>query len=296
MMREHIARATACDGLVRALAIDATETVAELRRRQVTDPVTTAALGRTALGALLLGALLKEEDQLLTLRVKGDGPAGVVLATANGRGEVRGLVGNPQPDVPQVRNGKLNVSGAVGRRGTITLTRDLGLRQPYASTAELVSGEIGEDLAHLLARSEQVPSAVGVGVFVAGDGSVAAAGGYLVQILPGLGDADARAIEEEIRALPHPTTMLRCGESPEAILGRILPGGFELVERRPVRFHCPCSRERAERALILLGAAELESILEGDAVRGETQLTCEFCSEQYEFTPWEIQELIGRAA
>lgn len=289
----YLVRATAYDGRVRALAIDSTNVVETLRRLQDPEPAVTAALGRVATSALLFGALLKEEDHLVTVRVQGGGPAGTLLASANGRGEVRGTVTNPRPGVEQVRAGKLNVSAAVGRRGRITVTRDLGLREPYASTVELVSGEIGEDVAYYLARSEQIPSAVGIGVFVRSDGSVEAAGGYMVQLLGGLDEDAAAAIEAEVRTLPHPTTMLRQGETPEQILGRVFPGGFRLLERRPVRFHCPCSRERAERALVLLGESALRELRGPDDDGAE--LVCDFCKTPYRFSDAEVDALIARA-
>jgi molecular chaperone Hsp33 len=294
--RSYMIRATALDGRVRAFAIDSTAVVAELMERHGTHPAVTAALGRAATGTLLLGSMLKEDDQLVTLRIQGDGPAGQILASANGKGEVRGLVAQPRPDVEQVRNGKLNVSGAVGTTGFLTVTRDLGMREPYASTVELVSGEVGEDLAYYLAKSEQIPSAVGIGVFVRADGSVEAAGGYIVQLLPGLSDGETTAIEQAIQALPHPTTMLRAGDSPEQILERIFPGGFHLLDRTAVRFHCPCSRERIERALVLLGMEELEGIMEDDAARGRTETVCRFCTTAYYFSKEEIRELIERAS
>ena len=250
---DHMVRATAAEGLIRAFAIDATTLVNELRNRHGTDPAVTAALGRLATGALFFGAMLKDEDQLVTIRVRGDGPAGILLASANGKGDVRGLVANPTPDIEQSRNGKLNVSGAVGSQGQLTVTRDLGLRQPYVSTVELVSGEIGEDLADYLARSEQVPSAVGIGVLVQPDGSVLAAGGYLVQLMPGVPDAEVQRIEAIVKELPHPTTMLRGGDSPRDILARIFGDSFEVLDHTPVRFHCPCSKDRVERAIMLLG-------------------------------------------
>lgn len=289
-----LVRATAREGRVRALSVDTTEIVAELRRIHGTDPAVTAALGRTVTGALLLSAMLKEERHSVTLRIQGDGPAGTLIATANGAGEVRGLVGNPRPNVAQARDGKLNVSGVVGRTGRLAVTRDLGLRQPYIGTVELVSGEIGEDLAHYLARSEQVPSAVGIGVFVQADGSVEAAGGYMVQLLPDAEDADAEAIEAAVRALPHPTVMLREGDTPETMLGRIFPEGYDLLARTHTRFHCPCSRERVERALILVGTDELEAMREGGD-DGKSEVVCEFCKTAYTFTREEIGALIEAA-
>jgi molecular chaperone Hsp33 len=290
---DYMVRATALDGRVRAFAIDSTSTVGELRRRHATDPAVTAALGRLATGALLFGAMLKDEDQLVTVRVQGNGPAGTLLASANGNGEVRGLVSNPRPDVEQVNEaGKLNVSGVVGTEGRLTVTRDLGMRQPHTSTVELISGEVGEDLAHFLATSEQIPSAVGIGVFVEKSGDVEAAGGYIVQLMPGITDAEAARIESVIRDLPHPTTMLREGDSPERMLTRIFDRDLQILENRPVRFHCPCSKERAERALMLLGGTELQAIIEADAEKGATEVVCQFCTSAYMITIAELESLL----
>ena len=289
--RNYMVRATAHDGLVRAFAIDATGVVAELRRLQGTEPAVTAAIGRLATGALLFGAMLKEAEHSVTVRIQGDGPAGTLLATANGKGDVRGLVGRPMTDVEQVRNGKLNVSGVVGRSGRLTVSRDLGMRHPYIGVVELVSGEVGEDLAHYLVASEQIPSAVGIGVFVQPDGAVEAAGGYMIQLMPGVHDETAAEIEQVVGSLPHPTTMLRAGDSPEDILARIFPHGVDLLDRVPVRFHCPCSIERVERSLLLLGEAELRDIIGTDAAQGFTEVICEFCTTRYELSSARLEEL-----
>lgn len=280
----YLVRATAFGGRVRALAINSTEAVRSLATLQQTAPAATAALGRVATGTLLLGSMLKKETHLVTVQVRGGGPLGLILASANGRGEVRGLVGNPRPDVPQTRNGKLDVSGVVGTSGRFTVIKDLGLREPYNSTVELVSGEIGRDFAYYFATSEQIPSAVGLGVFVDRNGGVEAAGGYLIQILGGLPEDEVDAIERDVAELPHPTTMIRGGESPEDILRRVFGDAFDVLERTPVRFHCPCSRDRAERALILLGPGEIDGIMEQQASRGHTDVTCEFCGQSYRFT------------
>ena len=280
----YLVRATAFDGRVRALAINSTDAVRQLATLQQTVPAATAALGRVATGTLLLGSMLKKESHLVTVQVRGGGPLGLVLASANGRGEVRGLVGNPRPEHPQTRDGKLDVSGVVGTSGRLTVIKDLGLREPYNSTVELVSGEIGGDFAYYFATSEQIPSAVGLGVFVDRDGHVEAAGGYLIQILGGLPDEEVDAIEREVAALPHPTTMIRAGETPEDVLHRVFGNGFQVLDRTPVRFHCPCSRDRAERALILLGPGEIDGIMAQQAERGHTDVTCEFCGENYRFT------------
>jgi molecular chaperone Hsp33 len=291
---DYMVRATALDGLVRAFAIDSTATVGELRRRHDTDPAVTAALGRLATGTLLFGAMLKDEDQLVTVRVQGNGPAGTLLASANGNGEVRGLVSNPRPDIEQVNElGKLNVAGAVGTEGRLTVTRDLGMRQPHTSTVEIVSGEVGEDLAHFLATSEQIPSAVGIGVFVQTTGEVEAAGGYIVQLMPGVSDTQAAAIESVIRDLPHPTKMLRDGDTPEQMLSRIFNNDLQILENKPVRFHCPCSRERAERALLLLGREELTGLIEADSAKGYSEVVCQFCTTAYTLTIPELEALLS---
>ncbi len=219
-----------------------------------------------------------------------------MLASANAQGEVRGLIGNPHPEVEQVLDGKLNVSGAVGRHGRLTVVRDMGLRHPYNSTVELVSGEIGQDLAYYFVRSEQTPSALGVGVFVDRTGAVAAAGGYLIQLLGGLKDDEIEEMESEIAALPHPTTMLRAGETPEQILGRVFGDSFQVLHRGPVRFYCPCDRDRAERALRLLGGDALEELRHDEETTGHSDVVCEFCRTTYRFTLQDLDRLIEEAA
>ena len=294
LREDYLVRAHTHGGLVRAFAIDATGVVSELRRVHNTEPAVTAALGRLATGALLFGSMLKEREHVVSVRVLGDGPAGTLLVTATGGGDVRGLVANAQTGIEQVKeNGKLNVSGVVGSSGRMTVTRQLGMRHPYVGVVELVSGEIGEDLAHYLRSSEQTPSAVGLGVFVHRNGDVMAAGGYIVQLLPGVTERTASEIDEAIRALPHPTSMLRSGDTPEVVLGRIFGDDVEVLDRRPVRFHCPCSRERVERALMLLGEQELRAILEKDRAAGFTEVTCEFCRARYELSPADLTALIA---
>jgi molecular chaperone Hsp33 len=293
---DHIVRATALEGRVRAFALNATATVSEMQRRHGTYPTATAALGRTAMGALLLSAAsLKEREQLLTVRVKGDGPIGQIICSANGQGGVRGLVSNPHAHADSIRPGKLHVAGVVGTTGFLSVTKDLGMREPYQGTVELLSGEIGDDLAYYLGRSEQTPSAVGVGVFVGSDGSVEAAGGYLIQLLPALDDDEITAIEAEIAALPHPTSLIRDGVSPEQLLGRIFPDGFTELDRYPVRFHCPCSRERFEAAIVSLGPQEVERIIQ-EETEPHTEVVCHFCNEAYYFSPTQMQEILAAAA
>lgn len=294
MERDYLVRATALDERVRAFALNATGVVSELRARHDTFPAVTAALGRTAMGALLISAAtLKEEDQILTVEVKGGGPAGRVVVTANGRLEVRGLVGNPHAHAESV-NGKLNVSGVVGSKGYLSVTKHLGMKESYQGTVELLSGEIGDDLAYYLLQSEQTPSAVGVGVFVQPDNSVEAAGGYMIQLLPGLSDEEISAIEQRIAALPHPTKLLRDGATPEQILERIFPEGYTLGDRQPVRFLCPCSRERFEAAIVSLGHDEVQRIIEEEE-EPFTEVVCHFCNEAYRFSPDEMNAILEAA-
>lgn len=293
--QDYLVRATALDGRVRAFALDATATVAELRQRHDTYPAVTAALGRTAMGTLLLAAAsLKEPEQLLTTEVRADGPMRRAVASANGRGEVRAMVARPHVHAPSV-NGKLNVTGVVGSNGYLSVTKDLGMRESYRGMVELRSGEIGEDFAYYLLQSEQTPSAVGIGVFVNPDGSVEAAGGYLVQLLPGLGEEEVAAIETRIAALPHPTQMLRAGTTPEQILERIFSEGYDLGDRYPVRFACPCTRERFEAAIVSLGEAEVRRII-AEEREPETEVVCHFCNDRYYFTPDQMQEVLRAAS
>lgn len=293
---DYIVRATALDDRVRAFAIDATTVVRELQERHGLFPVTAAAVGRTAMGALLLAAAsLKEEDQLLTIEVRGGGPIGRILCTANGAGEVRGLATNPHAHAESLAPGKLNVAGVVGTQGYLSVSRDLGMRDVYQGTVEIVSGEIAEDIAYYLSRSEQIPSAIALGVFVSSEGVVDAAGGYLIQLLPGL-DADAIAeIERRVAALPHPTTLIREGVTPEVVLDRIFDGDVQILDRSPVRFGCPCSRERFQAALVTLGQEEMTRIIEeeeGDV----TELVCHFCSKAYQFTRDDMADILWAAS
>lgn len=293
--QNYLVRATALDGRVRAFALHATAAVAEMRERHGASNVMTAALGRTAMGALLIAAAsLKEEDQVLTVEVRGNGPAGRILATANGRGEVRAMAGNPQADAPDLRPGKMHVAGVVGTEGYLSVTKDLGMRETYNGTVELISGEIGIDLAYYLGKSEQTPSGVGVGVHVGRDGDVTAAGGYLVQILAGLGEDELSAVEKAMADLPSPTELIRAGGSPADILTAIFGDGWVEGDRYPVAFRCPCTRERFEAAIVSLGHDEVERII-AEEEHDRTEVVCHFCNERYYFTPAEMGDILRAA-
>ena len=295
MTGDYLVRATALEGRVRAFALRATGLVEEMRERHDTSPAVTAALGRTAMGSLLMAAAsLKEEEQLLTVEIRGGGPVGRILCTANGRGEVRGMVSNAHAHAESVQPGKLNVAGVVGAAGYLSVTKDLGMKEPYRGTVELQTGEIGDDFAYYLAQSEQTPSAVGLGVFTTRETLVDAAGGFLVQLLPGLSEEEIVAIEREVAALPHPTRLIRDGLAPEQVLERIFPRGYDLLDRYPVAFACPCSQERFEAAIVTLGSDEIRRIIEEEE-KEYTEVVCHFCNEAYKFEPADMQRILQAA-
>jgi len=269
--------ASAAGDTVRALAAVTTDVVEEARRRHGTYPTATAALGRALTAGLLIGATMKDEERL-SIELVGDGPLRRVMITTTGQGQVRGYVARPATHLPSKR-GKLDVAGAIGRGLLCVIRTQPWNKEPYRSIMELVSGEIGHDIAHYLVTSEQIPSAVGLGVFVNREGDVGAAGGFLVQVLSG---GDARVldrIEANVAALPPVTTLVREGASAAQVLAAVLAGlEVRAGAEQPVRFSCPCTRERVFGALLVLGRAELEDMI---AREGRAEVTCEFCAERY---------------
>jgi molecular chaperone Hsp33 len=287
-VQDYLLRATALNGKVRAFAILTKQLVEELRSRHQTTPTATAALGRTASAAAMMGAMLKG-DERLTVQVKGGGPIGQIVVDADARGEVRGYVGNPDVDLPLNAVGKLDVAGAVGTDGFLYVTKDLGLKEPYSGSIPIISGELAEDFTYYFAKSEQTPSAVALGVLVDVDYTVKTAGGFIVQLLPGLTDKEISEIEQQLSQIPPITTLLERGEDLESILKTLLPDVQILERREDVRFQCKCSRDRVERTMISLGRAELEGLLEEE---GRAELVCHFCNEKYQFTGDDLRELI----
>ncbi|MCH1641722.1 Hsp33 family molecular chaperone HslO [Paenibacillus timonensis] len=287
--QDRLIRGIAMDGKVRAFAVRTTRLVEELRRRHDTYPTATAAMGRTVTAAAMMGAMLKGEEKL-TVQVKGDGPIGQIIADANAKGEVRGYVKNPHVHLPSNSQGKLDVRGVVGTDGFIHVTKDLGLKEPYRGSVPLISGELGEDFTYYFAVSEQTPSAVGLGVLVDVDNTVIVAGGFIIQLLPGLSDSDIDSIEKAVGQLPPVTTLLDQGLELEDMLRRIVPD-VQVLEEMDIVFACNCSRERVERTLISLGRKELEELRnEGK----ETEVVCDFCNEPYSFTPEDLDRLIAQ--
>ncbi len=287
-MQDYLIRATAYEGKVRAFAVRTTGIVEELRRRHQTTPTATAALGRTATAALMMGIMLKGEEKL-TVQVKGGGPIGQIVADSNAHGEVRGYVDNPGVDLPLNSIGKLDVAGAVGTDGFLYVIKDLGLKEPYRGSIPIVSGELGEDFTYYFAKSEQTPSAVALGVLVDVDYTVKTAGGFIIQLLPGLTDEEIAQIEKELAALPPITSLLDRGDRLEDILATLLPGAEVLERRDDIRFQCKCSRERVEQTLISLGRHELQQILEED---GKAEIVCHFCNEAYRFNREDLEAIL----
>ncbi|AWB42835.1 Hsp33 family molecular chaperone HslO [Paenibacillus sp. CAA11] len=288
--KDRLIRGTAMDGKVRAFAVRTTALVEELRVRHDTYPTTTAVLGRTVTAAAMMGAMLKGKEKL-TVQIKGDGPVGTIMADANAQGEVRGYVTNPHVHLPSNSLGKLDVAGAVGTTGFIHVTKDLGLKEPYRGSVPIISGELGEDFTYYFAVSEQTPSAVGLGVLVGVDNEVIVAGGFIIQLLPGLSDDEITAIEQAVSTLPPVTSLLDQGMDLEEMLRWLLPD-VKVMEEMDINFACSCSRERVEKTLISLGEQELEQLIEEDET---TEVVCDFCREAYTFTRAELRELLEQA-
>lgn len=290
---DEIIRMMTGDGMVKAVAVTGRDMVERARQIHKTLPVATAALGRTLMAASMMGDMLKEEDGSVTLQIKGGGPLGAITAVSDSRGNPRGYLQNGQVDIPRKYQGKLDVGTAVGSSGSLTVMKDMGLKEPYMGSVQLVSGEIAEDITAYFVESEQVPTACALGVLVDKDQSVAAAGGYLVQLLPGADESVIQRLEESIARLGPVTDALHGGADAVQLLERVLEGQEpELLERRPVAYKCYCSRERVSRAIISMGKEEMQSLIEE---QGGAELTCQFCDKVYRFTKEDLQELLEEA-
>ena len=284
---DQLVRAITAGGAVKAVAVTTRELTERARNIQRSLPAATAALGRTLAAASMMGSALKEDAASLTLQIKGGGPLGTILAVSDPQGCVRGYVQNPQVDLPLRPDGKLDVGGAVGSGGTLTVIRDLGMGEPYTGSVELLSGEIAEDLAAYFAESEQVPTACALGVLVDRDQSVRAAGGYLIQLLPGAGEDVIGRVEGGVLAAGPVTALLDKDPDPAALLRTVLSDfDVEILETSPISYRCYCSRDRVERALISMGVEELEDLL---AEQGGCELGCQFCDKTYTFTAGELE-------
>ena len=287
---DKIIRATAADGFVKMAVITARDTVERARAIHSCSPTASAALGRTLCAASLLGDMMKEDKASLTIRINGGGPIGSVVAVSDSGGNVRGYAENPFVDLPLRQDGKLNVGGAVGRDGMVTVSRDIGLKEPYIGSTELISGEIAEDITAYLTESEQVPSACALGVLVDTDRSIRAAGGFIVQLMPGADEALIGRLEENIFLMDQLTTILD-EDGPEAVFAQVLKGmEYHIVGEKDVEYRCYCSHERVKDALRSIGREELGHI----AAEGkDISVSCQFCDRVYSFTPEELMALSG---
>ncbi len=289
---DYIVRGMAAGEQLRVFAARTTLLAEEARRRHDTSPVATAALGRLLTGGAMMGSMMKGEKDILTLQVKGSGPLRGITVTADSRGNVKGYVDNPEVLIHARADGKLDVGGAVGE-GILNVIKDLGLKEPYSGQVVLQTGEIAEDLTYYFATSEQIPSAVGLGVLMNRDNTVRQAGGFIVQVMPFAEDSVISRLEANIGGLSSVTSMLEEGGTPEYMLDKVLDGfDWEITERTDTRFYCNCSKARVEKALISIGAKELnEMIQEGKTV----ELKCHFCDTGYSFTVEELKEILRRA-
>lgn len=285
----EIVRIMTTDGFVMASAITGTDIVARAQEIHHTSPTATAALGRSLLACSMMGNQLKGADNSLTLQIRGDGLLGGITCVSDSEGNVRGYVNNPAADVPRKQEGKLDVGGAVGS-GSLTVIKDLGLKDPYVGSIALVSGEIAEDVTAYFAESEQIPNACALGVLVRKDsGEVITAGGYLIQLLPGAGEDVIEKVERGIRKVGYVTGRLSEGESALDLVREVL-GEFEIevLETCPVEYRCYCTRDRVVKALVSMGSAEMRSLIDE---QGSAELTCQFCDEVYKFSREDLEQI-----
>lgn len=291
-MEDYLVKALAFQDQVRACAVNTTATVGEAKRRHDTLATASDALGRSMTASVMLGAMLKGEEKL-SLKIAGGGPIGTILVDANAKGEVRGYVTNPQTHFELNEQGKLDVKRAVGTNGLFTISKDVGLQQPFIGQIPLESGEIGEDFTSYLYNSEQVSSVVGVGVLVNPDHTIQSSGGFILQLMPGADDNIISVIEERLKEIAPISSMIANEMSPEQILEQVLGAeNVRILEKMPVNFQCQCSVERVTNAIISLGSEEIQDMIETD---GQAEVNCHFCNENYHFTKENLEELMESA-
>ena len=290
-MNDYIIRATAANDQIRAFAAVTTQMVENAREHHNTSPVATAALGRLLTAGAMMGSMMKGEKDVLTLQIKAVGPLQGITVTADSQGNVKGYVGNPDVCIPANSKGKLDVAGAVGP-GFLNVIKDMGLKEPYSGQVMLQTCEIAEDLTYYFATSEQVPSAVGLGVLMNKNNTVRQAGGFIVQLMPFAEEEVISRLEQNVQKINSVTSLLEEGHTPESLLEKVLEGfDMQINEKTDTRFHCNCTRERVEKALISIGRKELnEMIQEGKPI----EMNCHFCNTNYTFTVEEMKEILRK--
>ena len=290
-MNDSIIRATAAGAQIRAFAAVTTNLVEEARQRHNTSPVATAALGRLMTGAVMMGSMMKNPEDILTVQIKCSGPIGGLTVTADSQGGVKGYAYNPDVMLPP-KNGKLDVGGALGQ-GVLTVIRDMGMKEPYSGQTILQTGEIAEDLTYYFATSEQIPSSIGLGVLMEGDNTVRCAGGFIVQVMPFVEDKVLDKLEENIGKIRPVTAMLDNGHTPEEMLREVLEGlDVEITDTLPAGFTCNCSKQRIEKAIISIGKKEIQSLIDEGK---DIEVKCHFCNTAYSYSVDELKELLKKS-
>lgn len=288
-MGDYLVRGLGFEGNVRAFAVDTTKTVGEAQRRHAMWPTATAALGRAMTGGVMLGAMLKGDDKV-TMKIEGNGPLGAILVDSDAQGGVRGYVANPQTHVESTKEGKLNVRGAVGTEGMLSVVKDQGMRSNFTGQTPIVSGEVAEDLTYYFAVSEQVPSSVGLGVLVDTDNSVLAAGGFIIQLMPDATEEMIGEIEKRLSAIEPVSAMIQRGLTPEEILEEVLgKNNVQILDSMPVSFSCNCSKQRFADGIVGLGEQEIRNMIDEE---GMAEAQCHFCLETYHYSKEELEALI----
>lgn len=291
---DEIIRAITSDGYLKAYVVNSTETIREAQGLHQTGKVASAALGRALTAALILANDMKNETDRVSVQFRSEGPIGNVVAEANGQNQVKGFVSNPDVVLPLREDGKLDVGGALGHKGTLTIVRDIGLKEPYVGTVELISGEIAEDISYYYMQSEQIPTVLGLGVLVAQNFAILSAGGFMIQLLPGAPDSIVDQVEENVKALPKSiSSLIADGKNATEILGMLLKGfDYQILSKKEPTYRCDCSRYRVETALLSLGKNELEKMIEEE---DQTEVSCHYCNKKYHFSKEDIKMLLRLA-
>lgn len=289
---DYIVRATAANHQIRAFAISSTNTIEEARQRHNTSPIATVALGRLMSAGAMMGTMMKGDDDIITIQIKGDGPIGGLTVTADAKANVKGYVNNPEVMLPLNSAGQLDVEKALGI-GVLSVIKDIGLREPYVGDTILVTSDVTQDITYYFATSEQVPTSVGLSVIMSKDNTVKSAGGFIIQLLPDASEEIISALEKKIKEVKNVTTMLEHGYTPEQMLEELLGEfGLDILDKIPTQFYCNCSKERMSRALISIGRKELSSLIE----EGRTiEVNCHFCGSHYNFDVEELKDLLNKA-
>lgn len=290
-MKDYIVRATAADSQIRVFAATTAEMVETARQHHNTSPVATAALGRLLTAGAMMGSMMKNDSDVLTLQIRGDGPLGGITVTADSRANVKGYVNNPDVMLP-AKNGKLDVGGAVGI-GLLQVIKDMGLKEPYVGQTILVSSEIAEDLTYYFANSEQVPSSVGLGVLMNHDNTVRCAGGFIIQLMPFASEDTISRLEQSLKDVTSVTELLDKGYTPEQLLQELVGDlGLEIADTVPTRFYCDCSKEKVEKVVASIGKKDLQEMIDDGE---DIKVKCHFCDAAYNYTIEELKEIMKRS-